>query len=292
MPSLFKKYGKYIGYGLFTLVMVVYFSFLCFPYDQVKDRYLARQMRGMPYRVSIDEVRATPFLWILARGVDVSEVKKNDAAILKVREVRMRPSLLRLALGKLSVRFKAEIYGGKVSGRATKGKDLDLDLHWKNIALAELPAATRLPGAELQGRLEGDVDLRMDIQGNLLVPKSGNLTAGLEEGSARNLQVQGFALPGLEGITGKARITLGQKQATVDDFLLEADLLTFGLEGKILLARQLLRSSLDLKGRVRLSGDLAAQYQPMLAGFLRNQDRDGFYIFSVKGRLDRPIPQL
>ena len=99
MSALLKKYGKYVGYGLFTLLTIVYFSFLTFPYDAVKDRYLAEQTRGLPFRVSIEKIRATPFLWVRASGVDVSRAKKDQASVLKLSEVRLRPSLLRLLTG-------------------------------------------------------------------------------------------------------------------------------------------------------------------------------------------------
>jgi type II secretion system protein N len=289
MRALFQKYGKYAGYGLFTLLMILYFSFLTFPYDVVKDRYLSQQTQGLPYRVSIESIRATPFLWICASGIDVIQTEKQNTPILKLREVRLRPSLIRLVLGKPSFRFKASLYGGKVRGRATKGeKEVNLDLHWKNIALAKLPVEAQLPGAKLQGNLHGDMDLTMSIQGNLLVPDTGTLTTNLTGGSAKDLQVQGFALPDLEGITGKGRITLAQKRVTVDDFLLEADLLTLGLEGKMDIARSLTSSPVDLKGRIKLSGALASQYQPILGRVLRKQDKQGFYIFSIRGPLRSP----
>ena len=269
--------------------MIVYFSFLTFPYDAVKDRYLAQQTQGMPYRVSIDKIRATPFLWIRATGLDVSQAKKDPVSVLKLNEVRLRPSLLRLLMGKPAFRFKASVYGGKVQGRAGKGKEaVDLTLNWRNIALAELPVEARLPGAKLQGKLNGEMDLRMRIQANRLVPGDGTLTARLTEGSAKNLQVKGIALPGLEGITGQGKVTLAQNRATVDTLTLKADLLTFGLEGKMDIARSLIASHLNLKGKIKLSGTLASQYQPMLAGFLRKQDKDGFYIFSIRGTLGYP----
>ena len=124
MRALLKKYGKYLGYVLFTLLAIAYFSFLTFPYDVLKDRYLAQQTRGLPYQVTIDEIRATPFLWIRASGVDVSPAKKDEVSILKVKEVRLRPSLYRLLVGKLAFRFKASLYGGKVQGRAGKAREM------------------------------------------------------------------------------------------------------------------------------------------------------------------------
>jgi type II secretion system protein N len=289
MRALLKKYGKYIGYALFTLFAIVYFSFLTFPYDALKDRYLGQQLREVPYRVSIDKIRATPFLWIRATGIDVSPAKQDSGSVLKLKEVRLRPSLLRLLLGKLSFRFKASLYGGKVQGRAGKSKEVvDIDMDWKNIALAKLPVESRLPGAQLEGKINGNMGLRMRIQGNRIVPGDGTFKARLTEGSAKQLQVQGFALPDLRGLDGQGEISLAQNRATVDVFTLKADLLTFGLEGKMDMARRLDASPLNLKGKIKLSGALASQYQPMLAGFLRKQDKDGFYIFSIRGTLGSP----
>ena len=289
MRAQLKKYGKYVGYGLFTLLMIVYFSFLTFPYDVIKDWYLAQQTRGLPYQISIEKIRATPFLWIRASGIDVSQAEKEQTSVLKLSEVRFRPSLLRLLTGKMAFRFKASLYGGKVHGKAGKGKEsVDLALNWKDIALAELPVEARFPGAKLQGKLNGEMDLRMRIQGNRVIPGDGTLKAHLTEGSAKQFQVRGFALPGLEGITGQGEITLAQNRATVDAFTLKSDLLAFALEGKMDVAKRLTASPLNLKGKVKLSGTLASQYQAMLAQFLRKQDKDGFYIFSIRGTLSSP----
>lgn len=286
MRAQLRKYGKYIGYGLFTLLFILYFSFLTFPYDQIKDRYLAQQTQGLPYEVSIDNIEATPFLWIRATGVDLIQAKQNErASVLKLREVRLRPSLFRLLTGKLAVRIKASLYGGKIKGRAKKGKDtVDVSLDWKNIALERLPLQARMPEAQLEGRLNGEMDLRMRVQGNRLVPGDGTLKARLSGGSAKNLQFRGFPLPSLGEINGQGEITLGQNRATVESLSLSADLLTVSLEGKADFAR----SVLDLKGKVKLSGSLASQYQPMLAGILRKQDKDGFYIFSIRGPMGSP----
>lgn len=290
MRPQIQKYGKYAGYGLFTLLLIFYFSFLTFPYDEIKDRYIAQQTQGLPYEVSIENIRATPFLWIRATGVDLIRAnQKERVSVLKLREVRLRPSLIRLLTGKLAFRIKASLYGGKIKGRAGKGKEtVDVSLDWKNIALERLPVRTRMPEAELEGKLNGQMDLRLRIQGNRLVPGDGTLKARLSGGSAKNLQFRGFPLPALGEINGQGEITLGQNRATVESLSFSADLLTFSLEGKADLARRLTSSPLNLKGKIKLSGSLASQYQPMLAGILRKQDKDGFYIFSIRGTLGSP----
>lgn len=289
MRALFKKYGRYAGYGLFTLVMTLYFLFLTFPYETVKDRYLARQMQGLPFRISIESVRATPLLWIRASGIDVTRPGEEGEPVLSLGEARFRPSLLRVLIGRPALRLKASLYGGRIRGKAGKTKDtVDFSMEWKDVALDRLPVQEQLRGAELKGRLDGEIDLRMRMQGNRLIPADGTLKARLAEGSAQNLQVMGFALPGMEAINGLGEFTLEQNRANVETCTLNADLLTFSLEGRMDLARRLTSSPLNLKGKVKLSGTLASQYQPMLAGLLRKQDKDGFYVFSIRGTLGSP----
>jgi type II secretion system protein N len=289
MRTLLKKYGRYIGYALFTVLMTLYFSVLTFPYDALKDRVLARQIQGFSFRVSIESIRATPLLWIRASGIDVTPVGNPESPVLKLREARLRPSLLRALIGRPAIRIHASLYGGKVRARAEKAKEeVALSLEWKDIAMAQLPVEDRLPGAELKGRVNGELDLTLRIQGEGLVPGDGVLKASLAEGSVRNLQVMGIALPALEGIQGQGEVSLGQNRATVEALTLNADLLAFSLEGRMDVAKRLTSSPLNLKAKVKLSGPLASQYQPMLAGFLRKQDAEGFYVFSIRGTLGSP----
>lgn len=289
MREFFRKYRGYVGYGLFTLVMILYFAVLTFPYDTLRDRYLGEQIQGLPYRVTVESIRATPFLWIRATGIDVTQDKTEKTSLLKLHELRLRPSLFRLLTGQLAFRFKADLYGGRIRGSARRGKEsAELSVDWKNISVAKLPLQTELPGAQLKGRFNGEMDLRMHVQGNRFVPGEGVLKARLADGSAKNLQVKGFALPGLERLKGDGEISLGQNRATVDTLTLQADLFSLSLEGRMDLTRTLTTNPLNLKGKIKLSGPLASQYQPMLAQFLRKQDKDGFYIFSIRGTLASP----
>jgi type II secretion system protein N len=290
MRAQLRRYGKYAGYGLFTLLATLYFAFLTFPYDSVKDRYLPRWTQGLPYQVSIENVRATPFLWIRATGIQVIPDKNEDqTSALELPEARIRPSLFRVLIGRPAFRIRAALFGGKIRGRAGKGKEtVDIALDWKNIALEQVPVHPRLPNAQLTGSLKGKMDLRLRVQGNRLVPGEGSLTALLGGGAVRNLQVSGFPLPALEGITGQSELTLGQNRVTVESVSLNADLLAFSLDGKVDLSRQLPNSPLHLKGKIKLSGPLASQYQPMLAGLLRKQDKEGFYVFAIRGTLGKP----
>jgi type II secretion system protein N len=208
---------------------------------------------------------------------------------LTLPEARVKPSLFHLVTGRLAFRIRAMLYGGKIKGRAGRGKDaVDLSLDWKNIALDQLPIQSKLPEAKLTGEINGAMDLRLRVQGNRLVPGEGTFTARLTEGSAKNVQVQGFPLPALEGLTGQGDLNLGQNRVTLESVSLNADVLAVSLEGKVDLSRRLASSPLNLKGRIKLSGSLASQYQSMLSGLLRKQDKEGFSVFSIRGTLNNP----
>jgi type II secretion system protein N len=75
---------------------------------------------------------------------------------------------------------------------------------------------------------------------------------------------------------------------TVESVSIKADLISFSIDGKVDLSKRLAKSPLNLKGKVKLSGQLASQYQPMLAGLLRKQDKEGFYVFSIRGTVGNP----
>ena len=62
MKGKMKKILQYAGYGVLTLLLTVYFMFLTFPFSEVKDRILPRLEAGLPFRITVDEIRATPFL--------------------------------------------------------------------------------------------------------------------------------------------------------------------------------------------------------------------------------------
>lgn len=290
MRPTFQKSGKIAGYVLLTLLLTLYFSVLTFPYDALKDRYLLERIQGLPFRVSVDSLRATPLLWIRATGIHVLSSKKEEpASLLTLEEVRLRPSVLRLLTGRLAVRVKAFLYGGKIQGRAGRSKDtVDLAFNWKNIALDRLPLQAQLGGAEIKGAVSGEMDLLLRVQGNRLIPAEGMFKGRLAEGAVKNLQFRGFPLPALGDLTGQGELTLGENRLNVESLSLNADLVNFSLEGKVDLSRMLASSPLNLKGKVKLSGSLASQYQPMLAGLLRKQDKEGFYVFSIRGTLTSP----
>ncbi len=291
MLGKLKRFGRYAGYGLFTLFLILYFAFLTFPYEVVQERYLREGIPGLPWKVTVERLEATPLLWIRASGIRVlSRAKDPRKPLLTLEDLRLRPAFLHLLVARPALRFKGDLCGGKLRGLvARKGTETDLSIRWKGIDLGQVPTGSAIQGGKLTGRLRGSLDLRLRQEARRFVPVRGNLEARLREGSAKGLRFHGFELPPLKGLKADCKIEVTPKKAAVDSLALEASDLSVGLTGEVDLSPRLLAGSLlKLKGRVKLGGNLAAQYQPILAGILRNRDDEGYYTFSVRGSPLRP----
>jgi len=283
-----KTIWKYIGYVLLTLVLIVYFFLLTFPIEALKDHYLSRSAGRLPYRIAVEHIRTTPFLWVNCSGLEISGKSKNASPPLVAFEtLKLRPAWLKLLMGQPALRLNGILYSGKIKGMAGKKKDdVDISLAWKDIELADYPLLTAMNLGQMKGALSGKFLLRMNQ--NRWYAGDGTLTCQLEEGSFKELKVRGFSLPTLEGIAGQGVLRLGQQKATLESFTINSNQLSSAFDGKIDLKPEITRSRLNLNGKVKLIGEMADQYQPMLSGLLRNKDDQDFYTFSLKGSLSKP----
>lgn len=283
-----KRNLKILAYGLGAVVLTLYFMFLTFPFHVVQDRLIERIAGQIRRPIQVKEIRPTPLLWI--RLSDVRFLQGSAAepqALLKIDEAKFRPSLPALALGRFSLRVKADVCGGRLRGKLGQRKgERIVKLSWKGLRLESLGPMVGFKEAELAGAFSGSLNLAM--QGENWATGRGDLSVRLEQGSSRNLSVAGFSIPELKEIRGFLELRVEQKKAFLDRLALESPSLELFVEGTADLLPRVSSSRLDLKGRVKLGGDLAQTYQPMVSGLLRNRDDQGFYTFSLKGTPANP----
>ncbi len=278
---------KVLGYGAGAVLLTLYFMFVTFPFEVVQDRLLAMVSGQVGRPLTAAEIRATPLLWVRLSGVRVGPPGSPDRAPFTVEEVRIRPSLPGLALGRLALRMKARLYGGRLSGTfGQKRGERSVKLAWKGLRLDSLGPLAGMKEASLAGSFSGN--LHLAIQGENWATGRGSLSARLTEGASRNFSLLGFPAPDLQDVEGSVEVRLQQKKAYLDRLALESPTLQLSVEGTADLLPRLSSSRLDLKGRLKLGGDLAATYQPMVDGLLRNRDDQGFYTFSLKGTPANP----
>lgn len=283
-----KRNLKILAYGLGAVFLTLYFMFLTFPFEAVQDRLIASVAGLIRLPIQVKEIRSTPLLWIRLSDVRLLEGPGAEAqAPLKIDEAKIRPSLPALALGRVSLRVKANLWGGRLSAKLGQRKgERTVKLSWKGLRLESLGPMVGLKEAKLAGAFSGSLNLAM--QGENWATGRGNLSARLTEGSSRNLSVAGFPTPELKDIRGSLDLRVEQKKAFLDGLALESPSLQLFVEGTADLLPRLSSSRLDLKGRLKLGEDLAQTYQPMVSGLLRNRDDQGFYTFSLKGTPTNP----
>jgi len=287
-PEKQNNLWKYAGYVLLTAVLTLYFFFLTFPFEALKDHFLSQSSGRLPYHIAMEHIGATPFLWVKCSGLEISDkANKSLPPLIAFETLKLKPAWLRLLMGQPALRVKGELYSGKIKGTAAKKKeDLDISLAWKDIELADYPLLTAKELGKIKGALSGKFLLRMNQ--NRWYAGDGTLTCQLEEGSFQELKIRGFTLPTLEGITGQGVLSLGQQKAILESFTINSDQLSSAFDGKIDLKPVLNRSRLNVDGKLKLTGEMAEQYQPMLSGLLRNKDDQDFYTFTLKGSLSKP----
>jgi type II secretion system protein N len=282
------KIFQYAGYGVLTLLLTVYFMFLTFPFSQVKDRILPRIEAGLPFRIAVDEIRATPFLGLRLTEIQLFPRSGPGPRFLELPELKLRPALLDLLIGRTTLRLRADLLNGSLSGKVARRKGtLDLAFSWDGVQPSRHPIlAALLKEAKIVAGVSGDLKLRME--GNNWINSDGTLSLNLTDGSVENLQVYGFTLPALNGLNGTGTALVGKRKAEVESLSLKSDQLSVSLDGNMDLSPRLMSSRLNFKGRLKLSGALETQYQPMLANFLRKKDAEGYFLFSLRGTLGSP----
>ncbi|MEW6441490.1 MAG: type II secretion system protein GspN [bacterium] len=287
MGETSKRTLIYAGYAVLGSFLTLYFMLLSFPFSEMKERLVPSLARDLSLPISVGQVEVTPLLWIRFSDVRIDPGAHKGIPALRADAVRLRPALLPLLIGKQVFKVRADLYGGTLKGSLGRKKDSqNVSLSWKGLVLGRQGDLPMAAGAKLAGTLSGTAALK--IQGSNWTTAQGSVSGSLVGGHMQNVSLYGFSMPPLQGVTGDLELRLNQKKATLEHLSLVSDGLQLSLEGSADLLPRLPSSRLDLKGRLKLQGELAAQYQPMLAGVLRSQDAQGFSTFSLKGSLQAP----
>lgn len=275
--------------------------YLTFPEDEARDRVIhevATRSKN-EYAIEMDELS----LWRLS-GVDLEAVKLYT--VKKGRKTKDNPDpplqrtlafefdrlaarvqLLPALLGKQTVAYLAEIYGGTIDGTyAQSDSTVALAFNAAGIDLSRIPPGDGTNSFVFRGTMEGEADLALDSEdvknstGTMRLSFPG---FGLGKGS----KVGGFELPevtfdsatlAFEAKNGKLEVTEGTFQGSV---------MTATISGDIALNKRLARSRLRLEVVFTLPEDLdkLAQIAPDLK---RARDDEGQYHYMISGTLQSP----
>jgi len=283
-----QKIARITGYILFGLFVFLFFTYLNFPYDKLKDKFFAQVEQKTGLKLDAAEVKTTWTLGFVFTGVELSHRAMNIPQV-RLNHLKVSPSLLSLLFFRPKFKFEVEFTEGVLSGTLhQKGKTQDIGLTFDSLNLTK----------DLKGIFP--LDLQGIVQGGLNV--SGDFIQVKELNGNIDLHIQKFGLAQMNFLNMNIpQISLSKMilQGTLknDRFVFEkVDLggdkedLQANASGDIQLdPRNFSNSKLNLTVKFKLSEKMKKEFSLFLPFVANALDSQGFYSLSITGRLSAPL---
>ena len=275
LPHWVRTRGIPIAAALLTLCFVV----TGFPFERLAPTVAAKASQALGARVSITSL--APSLSALGPGVQANGVTVVwlDGSQLRLDNVRVRPAWSFAWLrGRPALALRLAAPLGQLNGTLTLGPTPGFDGTVRDFALAKLPLQGLLPGASIDGKASGDLDLTTTPGGT-----RGSVRAEARDGSLGlpNLPV---ALP---YTTLRAEIRLTDAAlAEISSLDLEGPLLSLQASGSVGRAPVLPAAPLNLTLRLRAKD---ASIGPLLTAAGLRVGPDGSSELHVTGTAGQPL---
>jgi type II secretion system protein N len=172
MIARLKRLLPFLGYGLFYLLVFFCACYFTFPYDKLRDRFIAgynaeqKGRAGAPH-IEIEEVSPYWLSGVQLRGVRISTIPaprftepEEPPSVVEIDEVRGRFAILSRIFGKTKFSFDAKAFGGTVDGVFTDtATERTVSLNLQDLAMGRLDMLATMVGLPLFGSLSGKVEL-------------------------------------------------------------------------------------------------------------------------------------
>jgi type II secretion system protein N len=280
-----------LAYTLYGLVVCLVLVYITFPYDLLRQRVverfsqdhvrlaIARLRPGFPPGLSLHNVR------LLANHLDLPE------AVMHMQRLRLQPAWLSLLSGTSQVRGDATLYSGRLQGEIRPSTVNDTSTwevqgRFADLHLEGYPLVQKDGEAFLRGRLEGDLDLTLD--------RNGQIQQGVVRFRLQPLVFvgsQGLRLPSRREITCdtvESQLKMAPQQLQIVSFICKGNDLNIQASGTVTLQQPLENSGLKLHLQIR--SETAYKQELDLLGTLvrRRPDRRGVLSFSIRGTFRKP----
>ncbi|UCD85943.1 MAG: type II secretion system protein GspN [Deltaproteobacteria bacterium] len=283
------RWWTIIGYSLIGILLFLFFTYLSFPYPQLKEKLIRYLEDQTNLRVEVEDFRPSLFTGLIFNGVDISpEATSEGSALLSLQSLRLRISVFPLIWGTLSLKLSSDLYGGRFNGKLKKrGSLISLSCKWEDLEIEEYLPIRENYGFDIKGKFAGKMDLSVDPKN--MTDNDGNISfqidgAELEESSMFGL----FKLPGVNFDQCQGKLVLDSEKLLVEQGSFVGKDLEIEINGNLLLQEELRKSNIDLMVRLKLAGDLSGELKEVLPLLRAKSDSKGFYNFSIKGNLAKP----
>lgn len=302
-----------LGYSAWFSLLFVVFTWVTFPWTKVAEQitvtaadagvaFQAEKLRPAVVGAKASGLVVGPLggngaPWLQAEKLKVKTgIGGAIAAALEVRSISDAggaangTELVRKLLGALgAVSLDGDMYGAEVDLDVSddKGEAMRLALSTGKLDLSAYPIASDSFTATPTGRLKSDADLLWHWED----PKksSGTIDLDFDRLHFTGFKVSGFSLPETTFDRAEAHIKLSKGRAEFRNTAFESDVVQAEITGFINLRSELKRSSHALQVKFKVREDLEGLLS--VAGLKkdsRHRDKDGWFHYTVSGRLMKP----
>jgi type II secretion system protein N len=268
----------FVGVPVAGILLTVFFVFLGFPYDRLRESVGAELGRLAGAPVSIGEL--APHLGLGGPGFEARQVATAiDGKPLRFDRVRLRPAWSPAWLsGTPALHVDADGPPGRVRGALVLGEERAWSGTLSGLDLELLPLEGLVSGLDVAGQVDAEADLRAGAQG----------LAGTLHFEAAKGQI---VLPNLpmplpfETLRGNVRFGEDGQLARVDALRLEGPIVSGDVEGTIGRGRIRGQEPLDLSVRMQVQGPAVST----IRSFGVPLDGNGETSLHLGGTLSNPV---
>ena len=266
-----------LAFAGYFIAAFLLFLLLLFPFDRVKQKLESEFRQRTNLELTVSRISPRFFNRYVLSDVVISD--KKGKVVFESRSVNASVSLFSLLRGGLSIKMKADAYGGAVLMKAqqsTGRRYLLLDADALDIAL--YPMLKEL-GVRLTGKLGGNFEMNGD---------SGKGRLWVKGVTSRELKIQGFSIPDFDFEKGWIETELRGDRLMVKKLELEGKEIRIQVAGDLVLHE---RGTLNLTVKIKPSERLAHEQAAFLS-LLKNRDADGYYNLVIGGFVSEPMPRF
>lgn len=285
---------RYLVYTFFFLICLTFFTVKGFPLHLIQGQLEREVERRLGMRMTTGKMEV-----LFPNGVEASNLRlmqegkegRPGLAIL-VTQARARLSLLGLISGNKDVSFSAELLNGKVEGDISINENRQkIDARLSSLDLGRLPIWQELIGLPLAGKITGKIDLTL-VPADMKASQ-GTIELALEQGALGEGSIRGLTTPPISLGKTQANLEITKGKAEIRSFQVRSDDIEASLEGYFWIKQRLEQASAHCQLRFKPSAaflDKNTKFKDIisLSGMNRAKDNEGYFAYSVYGRLTHP----
>jgi len=291
------KNKKWLGYALYSIVLLAVLLYLRFPSGVLEDYLRTQAESAFPrYSVSIGEAEPSLPPGLKITHTSVSTKGEPRVSLLKAESLSLRPDFWSLLQGKLKISIDSRLYGGSVHGwihfvgRNWKGP-FTASLELKNLSLSEYAYLSTFLDREVSGSLAGTISYANGEK--TLLEGTGKTDLRVLNGKVEFSEPL-FSIESVRFDELLIRLDIKNRIIDLKQVEVKGSDVQGTLSGSIRLQREFSKSVLDLRGEVEpMAGFIKSSQEAARAmDLLKRRLKRGKLQFVVRGTLETPRVKL